>query len=71
VNSVDADTLHQFYKIPNFTGVEDFLKKVAKATGQLQKGGVLDIKKAINLVCEDWSKHKITFHTAPPHLKKH
>jgi hypothetical protein len=28
--------------------------------------GLPDIKKALNLVCEDWSKHKIAFYTVTP-----
>lgn len=34
---VEHDSLLELYRIPKFTGLQDFLTKIAKATGQLQK----------------------------------
>ena len=43
------------YKISDFKDVNEFLILVAKRCGKVKKNGIVDVKKAAQLVLNDWT----------------
>jgi len=58
------------YKISDFTDVNDFLVLVSKRCGKIKKNGIPDVKKAAQLVLNDWTSGKLTYYTSPPEVAK-
>ncbi|XP_064400040.1 guanine nucleotide-binding protein-like 3 homolog [Halichondria panicea] len=56
----------EFYGIPEFDGVQEFLCHLAKRLGKLLKGGVPDVDSAARSVLRDWNTGRIKFFTHPP-----
>ena len=56
----------EFYCIPEFADVHEFLSHVARRHGRLRKGGVPDVDAAARVVLHDWNGGKISFYTHPP-----
>lgn len=56
--------------IRDHTSPEDFLERLARASGRLLKGGEPDIKTAAKMVLHDWLKGKIPYFTKPPGFKE-
>jgi nuclear GTP-binding protein len=56
----------EFYCIPEFADVHEFLAHVARRIGRLKKGGVPDVEAAAKHVLHDWNGGRITFYTHPP-----
>eukprot|EP00242_Pyramimonas_sp_CCMP2087_P010269 CAMPEP_0198213438 /NCGR_PEP_ID=MMETSP1445-20131203/28865_1 /TAXON_ID=36898 /ORGANISM="Pyramimonas sp., Strain CCMP2087" /LENGTH=972 /DNA_ID=CAMNT_0043888081 /DNA_START=246 /DNA_END=3167 /DNA_ORIENTATION=- len=63
--------LTRAYKIKDWTSDDDFLEKVARATGKLGKGGEPDVSTAAKMVLLDWQRGKIPFFELPPdHIER-
>ena len=45
----------EFYCIPEFADVHEFLTHVARRIGRLKKGGVPDVEAAARHVLHDWN----------------
>ena len=45
----------EFYCIPEFVDVHEFLSHVARRHGRLKKGGVPDVDAAAKVVLHDWN----------------
>jgi nuclear GTP-binding protein len=45
----------EFYCIPEFADVHEFLAHVARRIGRLKKGGVPDVEAAAKHVLHDWN----------------
>jgi nuclear GTP-binding protein len=54
------------YKIAEFADSIDFLSQVAKRQGKVKKGGVADIRKAAQLILNDWTSGRLSYYTQPP-----
>jgi hypothetical protein len=54
------------YKLRHWTGADDFLDQIARATGKLSKGGEPDLNTAAKMVLLDWQKGKLPFFSTPP-----
>jgi nuclear GTP-binding protein len=54
------------YKIAEFTDSIDFLTQVARRLGKMKKGGVADIRKAAQLILNDWTGGRLSYYTQPP-----
>jgi hypothetical protein len=61
-----AEQLMTVYRIPAFSGPDEFLRHVAAARGKLKKGGVADAEAAARTVLADWNDGRIPFYTMPP-----
>ena len=46
----------EFYCIPEFADVHEFLTHVARRIGRLKKGGVPDVEAAARHVLHDWNR---------------
>lgn len=44
------------YKISDFNDVNEFLVLVAKRCGKIKKNGIPDVKKAAQLILNDWTR---------------
>lgn len=58
------------YKIADFADVTEFLVLVAKRCGKVKKNGIPDVKKAAQLILNDWTGGKLTYYTSPPATPK-
>jgi nuclear GTP-binding protein len=58
------------YKIENFEDSIQFLTQVAKRHGKVRKGGIADIRKAAQLVLNDWTSGRLSYYTQPPKSDK-
>lgn len=67
---VDKQELMLFYKLADFSGVDQFLEQLARRFGKLKKGGVADTTAAARKVLTDWNTGKIKFHTVPPDMNE-
>ncbi len=54
------------YKVKQWQDAEDFLTKLAQASGKLLKGGEPDLNTAAKMVLYDWQRGKIPFFVLPP-----
>ena len=54
------------YKIKSWSGTEDFLTQLARASGKLLRGGEPDLNTAARMVLLDWQRGKIPYFTLPP-----
>lgn len=54
------------YKVRSWTDAEDFLTKLAQASGKLMRGGEPDLNTAAKMVLYDWQRGKIPFFKLPP-----
>ncbi len=54
------------YKVRTWTDAEDFLTKLAQASGKLMRGGEPDLNTAAKMVLYDWQRGKIPFFRLPP-----
>ena len=54
------------YKVKQWQDAEDFLTKLAQASGKLLKGGEADLNTAAKMVLYDWQRGKIPFFVLPP-----
>ena len=54
------------YKVKQWHDAEDFLTKLAQASGKLLKGGEADLNTAAKMVLYDWQRGKIPFFVLPP-----
>lgn len=54
------------YKVKQWNNAEDFLTKLAQASGKLLKGGEADLNTAAKMVLYDWQRGKIPFFVLPP-----
>ena len=54
------------YKVKQWQDAEDFLTKLAHASGKLLKGGEPDLNTAAKMVLYDWQRGKIPFFVLPP-----
>lgn len=68
----EMESLMMIYSIPSFNNddVMTFLSLVAKKTGFIRKGGILDKDAAARMIIKDWNNGKVPFYTPPPLLKK-
>jgi nuclear GTP-binding protein len=58
--------LLKFYRIGDFTTVDEFLGQVARKRGFLGPGGVGNLDAAAKAVIRDYMNGKIKFFTIPP-----
>lgn len=65
---VKAEYLRRAYKMPTWADHDDFLQKLARATGKLLKGGEPDLNTAAKTLLYDWQRGRIPFFTMPPEL---
>jgi len=54
------------YKVRSWKDAEDFLTKLAHASGKLMRGGEPDLNTAAKMVLYDWQRGKIPFFRLPP-----
>lgn len=54
------------YKVRSWMDAEDFLTKLAHASGKLMRGGEPDLNTAAKMVLYDWQRGKIPFFRLPP-----
>lgn len=66
----NKDQLITNYKITDFADVHEFLVLVAKRCGKIKKNGIPDIRKAAQLILNDWTSGKLTYYTSPPEAAK-
>lgn len=66
----NKDQLITNYKITDFSDVHEFLVLVAKRCGKIKKNGIPDIRKAAQLILNDWTSGKLTYYTSPPEIPK-
>ena len=45
----------EYYCIPEYDDVQEFLSHLAKKTGKLKKGGIPDLEAAAKSVLRDWN----------------
>lgn len=64
--------LMQLYAIPRFEDDDatNFLALVARATGKLKKGGIVNVDAAARAVLQDWNTGKIKYFTPAPTVTK-
>uniref|UniRef100_A0A8C8SUH5 G protein nucleolar 3 like n=1 Tax=Pelusios castaneus TaxID=367368 RepID=A0A8C8SUH5_9SAUR len=60
------EQIMQYYKVPAYRDVMEFLAHLARRKGKLRKGGVPDHEKAAKAVLSDWMSGKISYFTHPP-----
>ena len=46
----------EFYCIPDFADVQEFLSHIARRHGRLKKGGLPDVDAAAKVVLHDWNR---------------
>lgn len=66
LSRVAPEALCAFYKLPAFSGPDEFLQLVATNRGKLKKGGVADSRAAARIVLQDWNQGRISYYTEPP-----
>lgn len=66
LDRVKKEHLRKTYNVTEWTDVEDFLEKLAIASGRLLKGGEPDIKTAAKMVLNDFQRGKLPFYVLPP-----
>ena len=59
-------TQRRAYKIKDWQDAEDFLTRLAQASGKLLKGGEPNLNTAAKMVLYDWQRGKIPFFVLPP-----
>ena len=64
--SHNTSYLQQYYAVPPFSNVREFLAYVARARGKLKKGGVPDMRAAACVVIQDFNQGMIPFYIKPP-----
>jgi len=64
----ETESLMMTYSIPSFQNgdVMTFLSLVAKKTGYVRKGGILDKDAVARMIIKDWNSGKVPFYTPPP-----
>ncbi|XP_030403153.1 guanine nucleotide-binding protein-like 3-like protein isoform X2 [Gopherus evgoodei] len=60
------EQIMQYYGVPAYQDVMEFLAHLARRKGKLRKGGVPDHEKAAKAVLSDWMSGKISYFTHPP-----
>lgn len=63
---VKKQYVQNVYGIPDWTDDEDFLRKLARKSGKLLKGGEPDENAVAKRVLHDWQRGKLPFYTLPP-----
>ncbi|CAJ1062735.1 nucleolar GTP-binding protein 2 [Xyrichtys novacula] len=58
--------IQKTYRIPSWSGAEDFLEKLAFRSGKLLKGGEPDLSTVSKMVLNDWQRGRIPFFVKPP-----
>jgi len=76
LDRVKQEHLEKTYKISAWEDAEDFMTKIAKASGRLIKGGEPDIPTVAKMVLNDFQRGRLPFYTRPPgcddeEVKKH
>ena len=66
LTKVNPLQLMEFYGIPEYSELKEFLAQVARKRGKLKKGGVPDFEAAAKVVLHDWTSGKIPYYTFPP-----
>ena len=66
LNKVEKHVVRKFYKIPDYTDYEDFLKKLAIKSGKMKKKAEPDIERVARMVIYDWQYGRLPHHTLPP-----
>lgn len=66
LDRVKPEHLSRAYEISSWTDSNDFLSKVAIATGKLLKGGEADVSTVAKMVLHDWIRGNIPYYVAPP-----
>ena len=64
--SHNTSYLQQYYAVPAFNSVREFLAYVARARGKLKKGGIPDMRAAACVVIQDFNQGMIPFYIKPP-----
>jgi nuclear GTP-binding protein len=58
INRCNHEQLILRYKIGEFADAVDFLTQVARRHGKVKKGGVADVRKAAQLILNDWTGYE-------------
>ncbi|EIE27819.1 NGP1NT-domain-containing protein, partial [Coccomyxa subellipsoidea C-169] len=66
IDRIKPEYLRRAYKVRTWTDAEDFLTKLAQASGKLMRGGEPDLNTAAKMVLYDWQRGKIPFFRLPP-----
>ncbi|GAA6063740.1 hypothetical protein JCM10212_000779 [Sporobolomyces blumeae] len=66
LDRVRKEYLARTYGVPEWDNAEDFLTKLARKTGKLQRGGEADYRTVATFVINDWIRGKIPYFVAPP-----
>ncbi|GAA5823150.1 hypothetical protein JCM5353_005797 [Sporobolomyces roseus] len=66
LDRVRKEYLARTYGVPDWENAEDFLTKLARKTGKLQRGGEADYRTVATFVINDWIRGKIPYFVAPP-----
>ncbi|GAA5882199.1 hypothetical protein JCM16303_002275 [Sporobolomyces ruberrimus] len=66
LDRVRKEYLARTYGVPEWDDAEDFLMKLARKTGKLQRGGEADYRTVATFVINDWIRGKIPYFVAPP-----
>ncbi|CAL5224471.1 g7163 [Coccomyxa viridis] len=66
LDRIKPEYLRRAYKVKQWQDAEDFLTKLAQASGKLLKGGEPDLNTAAKMVLYDWQRGKIPFFVLPP-----
>ncbi|BDA48334.1 Nuclear/nucleolar GTPase 2 [Coccomyxa sp. Obi] len=66
IDRIKPEYLRRAYKVRSWTDAEDFLTKLAQASGKLMRGGEPDLNTAAKMVLYDWQRGKIPFFKLPP-----
>ncbi|GAA6010062.1 hypothetical protein JCM11491_005849 [Sporobolomyces phaffii] len=66
LDRVRKEYLARTYGVPDWENAEDFLTKLARKTGKLQRGGEADYRTVATFVINDWIRGKIPYFVPPP-----
>ncbi|GAA5892440.1 putative GTPase NOG2 [Sporobolomyces salmoneus] len=66
LDRVRKEYLARTYGVPEWENAEDFLTKLARKTGKLQRGGEADYRTVATFVINDWIRGKIPYFVPPP-----
>jgi nuclear GTP-binding protein len=66
LDRVKVEHLEKTYKISKWNDVEDFMTKIAFASGRLLKGGEPDIPTIAKMVLNDFQRGRLPYYSRPP-----